>query len=1062
MQQPHGLLNRLAPLNLLFRGAIILLASLALAPSVVRASLADGQPYAVSVDSRGFVIDGEYRILRGGSLQWFRLPQAAWRDRLKRFRAAGFNTIDLYVPWNVIEPEEGVFNFSDPNLPLFLDLARQEGLFVYFRPGPYITNEMDGGGVPGWLMDRTTKKSRAADGLANLRTDDPDFLAYVERYFGRLNDVIRPFLASNGGPIILYSVENEYNWFETFHEVDKLFWHEGGPERALGAVVPTRAYLSALRDIVTNDAIDVPITTCPGDGKTSGMAATPGIIPMPNVYNGLGGEMPEKVAYDLLKDMHDPANYGGAYANFPSGTTETDRDPARIKRMIMGGFDGTFAFNVVGMHTEGYRNSVVLAVNAGNWQQTVFDFSNIDNIISLFLSPTVGYFHNVIDYDGAISPSGGHREKFYTFRRDNLFFDAVEPYLAPVSQATRSGTVNGADPRLVINSPSLGAVEGSDRIHYWLDAGNGTAFINLVNATGSEQVLPAHSINIDGTTFPRFSSLTAPVEGYAGPGQFGDTDTTSSAVLAVGLPLASGGRLAFTSSELLTLRDFNGDTLLVVYGAAGSTGELQLEQTGGVATVLHADAGVTVNQNDGVFNASYPHSANRHLVLETANGETVRVVITTRAEAGRFWFPHVNGEDLVVAGADYIDNDSISASASGFSFTLDYDETPRELLVMSSRPFVANSALVTQQGWNATTAAATYLKDTYVARPSLPTLLTDGKVKRDTDEARENYVTGAGWRSWQGDPRTLEANDIGTGHAWYRAELELSGWNWLPFWEPTDLYVPHASDIVGIYVNGTYLATMNPLGTEIDSNSWNNDYTFPDLRPYLKKGTNVIAFRTEVWGHGSFMWPRGNLSGTTMKIPGLGFDSEKGLWGDAKVGWRDLDNWSVRADLGGQRANYQQPGFDDSTWASASLPGALQKGDVLWYRSRFDAADLPDADSLHAPVVLRLKGQRAKATIYVNGKLIGRWLSDDEWLSRGFWGRARRDMWMNTSPDEFPLARETLNPPGQDNVVAIVLEDASHSSEAAGVISDIGIDYARENAGNDAIKGRKALNFSWQ
>ncbi|CAK9064148.1 Beta-galactosidase (Acid beta-galactosidase) (Lactase), partial [Durusdinium trenchii] len=349
---------------------------------------------------------------------------------------------------------------------------------------------MDGGGVPGWLMDRTTKKSRAADGLVNLRTDDPDFLAYVKRYFGRLNDVIRPYLASNGGPIILYSVENEYNWFETFHEVDKLFWHEGGPERGLGAVVPTRAYLSALRDFVINDAIDVPITTCPGDGKTSGMAATPGIIPMPNVYNGLGGEMPEKVAYDLLKDMHNPANYGGAYANFPSGTTETDRDPARIKRMIMGGFDGTFAFNVVGMHTEGYRNSVVLAVNAGNWQETVFDFSNIDNIISLFLSPTV---------------------------------------------------------------------------------------------------LPPGSITFDGVSFPRFSSLTAPVEGYNGPGQFGDTDTTSAAVLTVGLPLADVGRLAFTSSELLTLRDFNGDTLLVLYGAAGSTGELQLDQLGGAVSVLHAD-----------------------------------------------------------------------------------------------------------------------------------------------------------------------------------------------------------------------------------------------------------------------------------------------------------------------------------------------------------------------------------------------------------------------------------------------------------------------------------------
>ena len=142
------------------------------------ASLADGLPYSVNMDSNGFMIDGQYRLLRGGTVQWFRIPSSEWRDRLEKFKAAGFNTVDLYVAWNSVEPREGQFNFSSPNLRQFILLCKELGLYVYLRPGPYITNEMDGGGVPAWLMAKSTKKDIAADGKPNLRTHDPDYLHY--------------------------------------------------------------------------------------------------------------------------------------------------------------------------------------------------------------------------------------------------------------------------------------------------------------------------------------------------------------------------------------------------------------------------------------------------------------------------------------------------------------------------------------------------------------------------------------------------------------------------------------------------------------------------------------------------------------------------------------------------------------------------------------------------------------------------------------------------------------------------------------------------------------------
>ena len=63
---------------------------------------------------------------------------------------------DRYVPWNLHEPEEGVFDFGDGDrdfsifldLPAFLTMAKEEDLFVIFRPGPYICAEWEFGGMP--------------------------------------------------------------------------------------------------------------------------------------------------------------------------------------------------------------------------------------------------------------------------------------------------------------------------------------------------------------------------------------------------------------------------------------------------------------------------------------------------------------------------------------------------------------------------------------------------------------------------------------------------------------------------------------------------------------------------------------------------------------------------------------------------------------------------------------------------------------------------------------------------------------------------------------------------
>lgn len=114
----------------------------------IQSSLSDEHP--------NFVLNGKKLKIFSGALHYFRVHPHYWKDRLKKYRAAGLNCVETYVPWNVHEPEDGQFDFGqnvDKNdfslfldLVLFLKMAQEEDLFVILRPGPYICAEWEFGG----------------------------------------------------------------------------------------------------------------------------------------------------------------------------------------------------------------------------------------------------------------------------------------------------------------------------------------------------------------------------------------------------------------------------------------------------------------------------------------------------------------------------------------------------------------------------------------------------------------------------------------------------------------------------------------------------------------------------------------------------------------------------------------------------------------------------------------------------------------------------------------------------------------------------------------------------
>ena len=197
--------------------------------------LPDGRTHRFELSARQFLLDGEPFTIHSGEMHPVRIPREYWRHRIRMARAMGLNTVSLYVMWNALESEPGVFDLTTGrrDFARFIRICQEEGMWVYFRPGPYICGEWDFGGLPPYLLRHPQIRVRDKD--------DPDYMAAVHRYITTIAPVVRPLMAANGGPILMLQVENEYASFG----------------RDLG-------YLEALRSLWQQHGIDGPFSISDG------------------------------------------------------------------------------------------------------------------------------------------------------------------------------------------------------------------------------------------------------------------------------------------------------------------------------------------------------------------------------------------------------------------------------------------------------------------------------------------------------------------------------------------------------------------------------------------------------------------------------------------------------------------------------------------------------------------------------------------------------------------------------------------------------------------------------
>ncbi len=167
-------------------------------------------PHTFGVQGDHFALDGKPFQIISGAIHYTRIPREYWRDRLKKARAMGLNTVETYVFWNAHEPRPGVYDFSGQNdIGEFIREAQQEGLYVILRPGPFVCAEWEFGGYPAWLLK---------DHDLVIRSRNAAFMQAATRWLHRLGEEVAPLQIGNGGPILAVQVENEYGSYGDDHE----------------------------------------------------------------------------------------------------------------------------------------------------------------------------------------------------------------------------------------------------------------------------------------------------------------------------------------------------------------------------------------------------------------------------------------------------------------------------------------------------------------------------------------------------------------------------------------------------------------------------------------------------------------------------------------------------------------------------------------------------------------------------------------------------------------------------------------------------------------------------
>ncbi|XP_021887024.1 beta-galactosidase 8 [Carica papaya] len=264
----------------------------------------------VTYDQRALVIDGKRRVLISGSIHYPRSTPEMWADLIQKSKDGGLDVIETYVFWNIHEPVRNQYNFEGRNdLVKFVKLVAEAGLYVHLRIGPYVCAEWNYGGFPLWL--------HFMPGI-EFRTDNGPFKAEMQRFTTKIVGMMKDekLYASQGGPIILSQIENEYGNIDSSYGAAGKTYMKWAANMAISLDTGVPWVMCQQRD-----APDPIINTCNGfycdqftpNSKTKPMMWTEN---WSGWFLSFGGRVPYRPVEDLAFAVARFYQRGGTFQNY--------------------------------------------------------------------------------------------------------------------------------------------------------------------------------------------------------------------------------------------------------------------------------------------------------------------------------------------------------------------------------------------------------------------------------------------------------------------------------------------------------------------------------------------------------------------------------------------------------------------------------------------------------------------------------------------------------------------------------------------------------------------------
>ncbi len=155
---------------------------------------------SIKIDNGKLHLDKETLSLISGEFHYWRIDPLYWDRILDTIEEMGLQFIATYISWDFHLTEQGELDFegkTNPrrNLKAFLDLTQKRGFKLFIRPGPYIYSEWKNLGIP----DEAAKHHRFSS----------SFLDLAKPYMKEVASVLKPYLYTHGGHIVLFQPDNE-------------------------------------------------------------------------------------------------------------------------------------------------------------------------------------------------------------------------------------------------------------------------------------------------------------------------------------------------------------------------------------------------------------------------------------------------------------------------------------------------------------------------------------------------------------------------------------------------------------------------------------------------------------------------------------------------------------------------------------------------------------------------------------------------------------------------------------------------------------------------------------